>query len=227
MADTAAFSGLRWGELIALTVSQVDLAARVITVDRKVVEVAGHLFRCGMCSVLRRCSPGSSTPPTYPAWPDTPTTAPPSTCTLAPPPESSTVPEQPLNNRGLTPTSTTAFAMNARGLQASVGWQYAHPLDASAVLTLASNARCWASLSALLRRFFTDCGWRLRYGAQDPPICTLTGRRSPLPPCRAELVVLCQCLCREVGRRSLPLSAASAMPLLIGGIRTQASAAAG
>jgi len=44
MASTAAYSGLRWGELIALTVSQVDQAARAITVDRKVVEVAGHLF---------------------------------------------------------------------------------------------------------------------------------------------------------------------------------------
>jgi integrase len=44
MASTAAYSGLRWGELIALTVPQVDLAARVITVDRKVIEVEGHLF---------------------------------------------------------------------------------------------------------------------------------------------------------------------------------------
>jgi integrase len=44
MANTAAYSGLRWGELIALTIPQVDLGARVITVDRKVVEVAGHLF---------------------------------------------------------------------------------------------------------------------------------------------------------------------------------------
>lgn len=44
MANTAACSGLRWGEPIALTVPQVDQAARVITVDRKVVEVAGHLF---------------------------------------------------------------------------------------------------------------------------------------------------------------------------------------
>jgi integrase len=43
MANTAAYSGLRWGEIAALTVSQVDTAARVITVDRKVVEVAGHL----------------------------------------------------------------------------------------------------------------------------------------------------------------------------------------
>ena len=44
MANTAAYSGLRWGELTALTIPQVDQAARVITVDRKVVEVAGHLY---------------------------------------------------------------------------------------------------------------------------------------------------------------------------------------
>ena len=44
MANTAAYSGLRWGELTALTIAQIDTAARVITVDRKVVEVAGHLY---------------------------------------------------------------------------------------------------------------------------------------------------------------------------------------
>ena len=44
MASTAAYSGLRWGELTALTIGQVDPAGRVITVDRKVVEVAGHLY---------------------------------------------------------------------------------------------------------------------------------------------------------------------------------------
>ena len=44
MASTAAYSGLRWGELTALTIPQVDQAGRVITVDRKVVEVAGHLY---------------------------------------------------------------------------------------------------------------------------------------------------------------------------------------
>jgi hypothetical protein len=44
MASTAAYSGLRWGELAALTISQIDPAARVIAVDRKVVEVAGHLY---------------------------------------------------------------------------------------------------------------------------------------------------------------------------------------
>jgi integrase len=43
-AVTAAYSGLRWGELTALTIPQIDPAARVITVDRKVVEVAGHLY---------------------------------------------------------------------------------------------------------------------------------------------------------------------------------------
>jgi integrase len=44
MAYTAAYSGLRWGELVALTIAQIDQAARVITVDRKVVEVAGYLY---------------------------------------------------------------------------------------------------------------------------------------------------------------------------------------
>jgi hypothetical protein len=44
MASTAAYSGLRWGELAALTIPQIDHIARVITVDRKVVEVAGHLY---------------------------------------------------------------------------------------------------------------------------------------------------------------------------------------
>ena len=44
MAVTAAYSGLRWVDLAALTIAQVDPAARVISVDRKVVEVAGHLY---------------------------------------------------------------------------------------------------------------------------------------------------------------------------------------
>jgi integrase len=44
MAATAAYSGLRWGELAALTTAQVNEAARVITVDRKVIEVAGRLY---------------------------------------------------------------------------------------------------------------------------------------------------------------------------------------
>jgi integrase len=44
MANLAACSGLRWGELAALTIEQIAQAARVITVDRKVVEVGGHLY---------------------------------------------------------------------------------------------------------------------------------------------------------------------------------------
>jgi integrase len=44
MVATAAYSGLRWGELTALTIAQIDPAARVIAVDRKVIEVAGHLY---------------------------------------------------------------------------------------------------------------------------------------------------------------------------------------
>jgi hypothetical protein len=44
MADLAAYSGLRWGEMAALTTGQVAHAIRVITVDRKVVEVSGRLY---------------------------------------------------------------------------------------------------------------------------------------------------------------------------------------
>ena len=54
MASTAACSGLRWGELTALTIAQIDTAARVITVDRKVVEVAGHLYIEAPSSALYR-----------------------------------------------------------------------------------------------------------------------------------------------------------------------------
>jgi integrase len=187
MANTAAYSGLRWGELIALTIPQLDQDARVITVDRKVVEVAGHLFleapknrkhrktiyprrtpagyplaerlsarieearaeqedgtnplglvfpspkactggrptsvatsssaptwpwaggtltatargpgtASGTSSAPRRYSPGSSTRPTCPGWPDTPTTGSRSTCTSAPPQASSTAPARPPSN---------------------------------------------------------------------------------------------------------------------------------
>jgi integrase len=44
MAYTAAYSGLRLGELLALTASQVAAEERVITVDRKVIEIHGKLF---------------------------------------------------------------------------------------------------------------------------------------------------------------------------------------
>jgi integrase len=44
MANTAAYGGLRWGELTALTTGQIDQVGRVITVGRKVVEIAGHLY---------------------------------------------------------------------------------------------------------------------------------------------------------------------------------------
>ena len=44
MAQLAAYSGLRWGELAALTIGQVDQAGRAITVDRKVVEISGRLY---------------------------------------------------------------------------------------------------------------------------------------------------------------------------------------
>src|ERR1039458_10404513 len=44
MASTAAYTGLRQGELFALPAGQIAAATRVITVDRKVVEVGGKLF---------------------------------------------------------------------------------------------------------------------------------------------------------------------------------------
>ena len=44
MANLAAYSGLRWGEQVALTIAQIAPAARVIAANRKVIEVAGHLF---------------------------------------------------------------------------------------------------------------------------------------------------------------------------------------
>jgi integrase len=62
MASTAAYSGLRWGELTALTIAQVDTAARVITVDRKVVEVAGHLYLEAPKNRGTRCRTSSRAP---------------------------------------------------------------------------------------------------------------------------------------------------------------------
>jgi integrase len=177
MAQLAAYSGLRWGELAALTAGQVDHAGRVITVDRKVVEIGGRLYEeapknrkrrrtiyprrtpegypladrvaariqaarreqeagtnplalvfpspkgkhwrannfgrrvlmpsyrpsdgavktaagpgpgiaCDTSSAPPRCSPGRSRPATSPAWPGTPTSASPSTCTSGPQPAS-------------------------------------------------------------------------------------------------------------------------------------------
>jgi integrase len=64
MANTAAYSGLRWGELAALTIAQVGEGARVIAVDRKVIEVAGRLYveapknRKHRRTIYPRCTPG-------------------------------------------------------------------------------------------------------------------------------------------------------------------------
>jgi integrase len=44
MANAAAYTGLRQGELFALTAAQITPGTRVITVDRKIVEVAGKLY---------------------------------------------------------------------------------------------------------------------------------------------------------------------------------------
>jgi integrase len=42
MAAFAAYTGLRWGELAALTTAQVDTDTRTVTVDRKVIEIGGR-----------------------------------------------------------------------------------------------------------------------------------------------------------------------------------------
>jgi integrase len=44
MAHAAAYSGLRWGEIAALTAGQVSQARREINVGHKVVEVGGRLY---------------------------------------------------------------------------------------------------------------------------------------------------------------------------------------
>jgi integrase len=44
MAYLAAYTGLRWGELTALTIAQVDPGTRAVTVDRKVIEIGGTLY---------------------------------------------------------------------------------------------------------------------------------------------------------------------------------------
>jgi hypothetical protein len=67
MANTAAYSGLRWGELTALGTGQVDTDTRVITVGRKVVEVAGHLYiEAPKNRKLRRTIYPRRTPAGYP-----------------------------------------------------------------------------------------------------------------------------------------------------------------
>jgi integrase len=44
MANTAAYTGLRWGELAALTVAQITPATRTVDVDRKIIEIGGTLY---------------------------------------------------------------------------------------------------------------------------------------------------------------------------------------
>ena len=44
MVYFAAYTGLRWGELAALTAAQVSPEARAVAVDRKVIEVRGQLY---------------------------------------------------------------------------------------------------------------------------------------------------------------------------------------
>jgi integrase len=67
MANVAACAGLRQGELFALTIAQVATATRVITVDRKLVEVAGHLYvEAPKCRKFRATIYPVRTPQGYP-----------------------------------------------------------------------------------------------------------------------------------------------------------------
>src|ERR1039457_2554734 len=67
MANVAAYAGLRQGELFALTTGQVAAAARVITVDRKLIEVAGQLYvEAPKCRKYRSTIYPVRTPQGYP-----------------------------------------------------------------------------------------------------------------------------------------------------------------
>ena len=67
MANVAAYAGLRQGELFALTAGQIATGARVITVDRKLVEVAGHLYvEAPKCRKFRATIYPVRTPDGYP-----------------------------------------------------------------------------------------------------------------------------------------------------------------
>jgi len=67
MANLAAYSGLRWGELTALIIGQIGPAARGITVDRKVVEIGGQIYvEAPKNRKFRRTVYPRLTPATYP-----------------------------------------------------------------------------------------------------------------------------------------------------------------
>jgi hypothetical protein len=67
MACTGAYAGLRQGELFALTIGQIAPDARVITVDRKLVEVAGQLYvEAPKCRKFRSTIYPVRTPEGYP-----------------------------------------------------------------------------------------------------------------------------------------------------------------
>jgi integrase len=44
MVYFAAYTGLRWGELAALTAARISPQTRAVTVQQKLVEVRGHLY---------------------------------------------------------------------------------------------------------------------------------------------------------------------------------------
>jgi integrase len=67
MAHVAAYAGLRQGELFALTAGQIATGTRVITVDRKLVEVAGKQYvEAPKCRKFRATIYPVRTPDGYP-----------------------------------------------------------------------------------------------------------------------------------------------------------------
>jgi len=67
MANVAAYAGLRQGELFALTTGQIATGTRVITVDRKLVDVAGQQYvETPKCRKFRATIYPVRTPQGYP-----------------------------------------------------------------------------------------------------------------------------------------------------------------
>ena len=62
-------TGLRWGEVAALTTAQIDPAARVVTVDRKVIEVGGQQYFEPPQGRKQRRTIYPAAPPPYTPWP--------------------------------------------------------------------------------------------------------------------------------------------------------------
>jgi integrase len=81
MAYFAAYTGLRWGELAALTLTQIDPGTRTVTIDRKIIEIGGALHTEPPKGRKQRRTIYPASPP---ADTPSPTTSPPESSTLPP-----------------------------------------------------------------------------------------------------------------------------------------------